>query len=341
MVVSKAAAPGPHKALLMRNGPCSSIHGVGTIDLKLTLGKIVRLWNVQHAPSINKNLISGSLLLCDDAHFIPSHDIVVPHEQSTPADYLEQPLEEDDSEIAPCKSKRQRIPKYFGDDFIVYLVDNTPRSISEAFASSDADNWKEVVRSEMDSIMANGTWEIVDHPFGCKPVGCKWVFKKKLRPNGTIDKYKARLVAKGLTTIRILLSLAASHGLLIHQMDVKTAFLNGELDEEIYMDQPEGFVVSGQEGKNFDMKDLGEANVILNIKLIKSENGITIMQSHYAEKILSRFGYIDSIPSPTPYDPGKIIRKNKGPGRDQLRYSQIIGSLMYLAGATRPDISFA
>ncbi|KAJ1263816.1 hypothetical protein BS78_09G215700, partial [Paspalum vaginatum] len=58
-------------------------------------------------------------------------------------------------------------------------------------------------------------------------------------------------------------------------------------------------------------------------------------------KILSRFGYLDSNPSPTPYDPGKIIRKNKRPERDQLRYSQIIGSLMYLASATRPGMSFA
>jgi hypothetical protein len=51
----------------------------------------------------------------------------------------------------------------------------------------------------MDSIMSNGTWEVVERRYGCKPVGCKWVFKKKLRPDGTIDKYKARLVAKGYT----------------------------------------------------------------------------------------------------------------------------------------------
>jgi hypothetical protein len=90
--------------------------------------------------------------------------------------------------------------------------------------------------------------------------------QKKLRPDGTIERYKARLVIKGysqkerenlfdtyspvarLTTIRVLLSLASSHGILVHQMDVKTTFLNGELDEEIYMEQPAGFVANGQEG---------------------------------------------------------------------------------------------
>src|SRR6266498_5352483 len=93
--------------------------------------------------------------------------------------------------------------------------------------------------------------------------------------------------------------------------------------------------------KSFSMKDLGEADVILNIKLIKDESAITLLQSHYVEKILSRFGYMDSKPSPTLYDPSVILRKNKNEPRDQLRYSQIIGSLMYLASATRPDISFA
>ena len=92
--------------------------------------------------------------------------------------------------------------------------------------------------------------------------------------------------------------------------------------------------------KSFDMKDLGEADVILNIKLIKDESGITLLQSHYVEKVLSRFGYMDSKPSPTPYDPSVMVRKNKGFAKDQLRYSQIIGSLMYLASTTRPDIAF-
>jgi hypothetical protein len=119
----------------------------------------------------------------------------------------------------------------------------------------------------MDLILFNGTCELVDRPYGCKHVGYKWVFKKKLRPDGTIDKYKTRLVAKGytqkegkdffdtyspiarLTTICVLLSLAASHGLLVHHMGIKIVFLNRELEEEIYMTQPDGFIVKGQEDK--------------------------------------------------------------------------------------------
>ena len=92
----------------------------------------------------------------------------------------------------------------------------------------------------------------------------------------------------------------------------------------------------------FEMKDLGVSNVILNIKLLKDDNaGITLLQSHYVEKILSRFGYSDCNSSPTPYDPSVLLRKNRRNAKDQLRYSQIIGSLMYLASATRPEISFA
>ncbi|GKA82572.1 zinc finger, CCHC-type containing protein [Tanacetum coccineum] len=94
--------------------------------------------------------------------------------------------------------------------------------------------------------------------------GCKWIFKKKKKVDGTIDKFKARLVIQGfrqkeridyfdtyapvarISTIRLLISLAATHNLMIHQMDVKTTFLNGDLEEEIYMKQPEGFVMPGR-----------------------------------------------------------------------------------------------
>ena len=133
--------------------------------------------------------------------------------------------------------------------------------------SRDAPFWKEAINDEMDSIMGNGTWVLTDLTPGCKPLGCRWIFKKKMKSDGTIDKFKARLVVQGfrqkagidyfdtyapvarITTIRLLIALAAIHNLVIHQMDVKTAFLNGDLGEEVYMKQPEGFVESGNEQK--------------------------------------------------------------------------------------------
>ena len=81
----------------------------------------------------------------------------------------EEILETDDSE-APRRSKRQRVAKSFGDDFTVYLVDDTPTTIAEANASPDADDWKEAVQSEMDSILSNGTWKHTERPYSCKPV---------------------------------------------------------------------------------------------------------------------------------------------------------------------------
>jgi hypothetical protein len=200
------------------------------------------------------------------------HESVIPyeHEMFTPVQQIEKHHEqnpEEDDIVVTRKSKRQRVAKSFENDYIVYLMDDTPTTIEQTYSSPDTNLWEEAVRSEMNSIMSNGTWEVVDRPYGCKPIGCKWVFKKKLRPDSTIERYKARLVAKGyiqkegedffdtyspvvrLTTIRELISLAASYGLTIHQMDVKTTFLNGELEEEIYIDQPDGFIANGQEGK--------------------------------------------------------------------------------------------
>jgi hypothetical protein len=127
--------------------------------------------------------------------------------------------------------------------------------------------WRKAMLDKMTSIEANGTWELVDPPPHQRPIGLKWVFKTKRDATGIITKHKARLVTKGyvqrqgidydevfapvarLESVRLLLALAASEGWPVHHMDVKSAFLNGELREEVYVAQPPGFVVAGKEQK--------------------------------------------------------------------------------------------
>ncbi|KAL4323819.1 hypothetical protein GQ457_11G025800 [Hibiscus cannabinus] len=119
----------------------------------------------------------------------------------------------------------------------VILVDqDEPKTYQEAVASPDSEKWLEAMRSEMDSMSENQVWTLVEPPEGIKPIGCKWVFKKKTDMDGNVQKYKGRLVAKGFRQI---------HG----EMDVKTAFLNGKLEEDVYMTQPEGFVTPENAGK--------------------------------------------------------------------------------------------
>ncbi|KAF3654053.1 hypothetical protein FXO37_16682 [Capsicum annuum] len=198
-------------------------------------------------------------------------------------------------------------------------------------SSSDSSFWKEAINSEIDSILNNHTWELVDLPPKNKPLGKKWIFKRKMKTDGTIDKYNARFVVKGfkqkegldyidtclpiirITSIRMLIVLATVYDLQIHQMDVKTEFLNGHLEEEIYMEQPEVFVVPGKENKlcklikdisdinatkrmlesKFDMKDLGVADVILGIRIHRTPYGLALSQSHYIEKVLDKFKYME------------------------------------------------
>jgi len=113
--------------------------------------------------------------------------------------------------------------------------------------------------------MENEIWDLVELPDGEKPIGCKWVFKVKHRSDGRVERFKGRLVAKGFSqrrgidyfetyspvvrfsSIRALIAFAVQNGMCIHQMDVVTAFLNGDLHEDIYMQQPDGYIQPGSE----------------------------------------------------------------------------------------------
>jgi len=128
------------------------------------------------------------------------------------------------------------------------------------------------MNEEIESILRNDTWDLVELPKNKTPIGCKWLFKPKMNADGSIEKLKPRLVAKGysqqegidfddtfapvekLNTIRMLISLAIKCNWELHQLDVKSTFLNGDLKEEIYLVQPEGFVKQGQEHLVFRLK---------------------------------------------------------------------------------------
>ncbi|CAL1361871.1 unnamed protein product [Linum trigynum] len=175
-------------------------------------------------------------------------------------------------EIALRRSTRNRRPA-ISDDYEVYIHElesdlglyHDPVSFSQAMESEHSDKWLAAAKEEMKSMYKNEVWDLVDLPEGCKRVGNRWVWKTKHDSNGNIERHRARLVAKGFTqksgvdyketfspvskkdSLRIVMAMVAHYNLELHQMDVKTAFLNGNLDEAVYMDQPEGFVVEGKE----------------------------------------------------------------------------------------------
>ena len=137
---------------------------------------------------------------------------------------------------------------------------NEPSNLEEALNSENVLQWRNALDDEYNSLIKNDTLKLVQRPDNVNIVGCRWVFKIKRNSEGHIDRFKARLVAKGftqtqgvdygevfspvarMTTIRSLLALANIHNFEIHQMDVRTAFLNGTIDYDVFMEQPEGYV---------------------------------------------------------------------------------------------------
>ena len=149
------------------------------------------------------------------------------------------------------------------DEQAYLLSDEEPLSYSEA---AHEEVWRQAMREEILAIDRNNTWELEIPPANCRPIGLKWIFKLKKNPQEEVIKHRARLVVKGYSqrkgidceevfapvvrfeTIQILIALAALKGWKIHHPDVKSAFLNGEINAVIHVKQPEGFLVKGKEG---------------------------------------------------------------------------------------------
>ena len=321
-----------------------------------------------------------------------------------------------------------------------------PLSYKQAMNDVDRDQWIKAMNLEMESMYFNSVWELVDQPDGVKPIGCKWIYKRKRDQTGKVQTFKARLVAKGYTqregvdyeetfspvamlkSIRILLSIATFYDYEIWQMDVKTAFLNGDLEESIYMAQTEGFIELDHEQRvcklkrsiyglkqasrswnikfdtaiksygfkqnvdeprvykrivnstvaflvlyvddilligndvgiltdikhwlatQFQMKDLGEAQFVLGIQIVRNRKNKTLAlsQASYIDKMLIRYKMQDSKKGLLPFRHGVHLSKEQSPKTPQevedmkhIPYASAVGSLMYAMLCTRPDICYA
>ena len=161
----------------------------------------------------------------------------------------------------------------FDYSLLCLMAECDPGTFEEA---SEESKWNKAMNEEIGAIKKNDTWELTDLPEGQKAIGVKWVYKTKTKTktnqDGEVEKYKARLVAKGykqrygidydevfapvarVDTIRLLTTIAAQNQWKIFQMDVKSAFLNGYLEEEVYIEQPPGYVKKGQENMVYRLK---------------------------------------------------------------------------------------
>src|ERR1700754_2397550 len=180
----------------------------------------------------------------------------------------EERSEEDseESELSAAMPAYLTIPEALDFAFKAGIHDDSPRSYAEAMARPEAEMYHKSACDEIQTLLDNGTWELATLPPGRKAIGCRWVFTIKHKSDGTFDRLKGRLVAKGFSqrpgfdfnetyastvrwaTLRAILAFAALEDLEIESIDISSAFLNGEIDADVYMEQPEGFP-QGDKGK--------------------------------------------------------------------------------------------
>jgi hypothetical protein len=311
-----------------------------------------------------------------------------------------------------------------------------PQTLREVLARPDAAQWKQSMDEEIQALLSMGVYEIVPSPPNVHALDCRWVYKIKRDSVGNIDKYKSRVVVKGFqqkagvdydeifapvsrhATVRVILSMAAVYELDVHQMDVKTAFLHGELTEVAYMRLPPGYQDDGRvcllkkalyglkqaarawylklkgtllkfgykvatadpslylrgngngmvvllvyvddillmgstdnvltaKGELMDAyssHDLGEVSYFLGFEIVRDRSAKTVWigQTKLIRDTLRRYALDNSNPTVLPMDAGLKLRSSQNDEEcvtDQP-YREVVGSLLYLASCTRPDIAF-
>ncbi|KAK7276201.1 hypothetical protein RIF29_17337 [Crotalaria pallida] len=214
---------------------------------------------------INNDQVSNSDIVPinleqDNVDEVPiQNQVIVPEEQA------QQPQEQ-----MPLRRSTRERRNAISDDYVVFLqehedgigmMEEDPINFLQAMQSSNSQKWVDAMNEEIKSMKDNDVWDLVPLPEGEKPIGNKWIYKTKRDSKGNVERFKAPLVGKGYTqkkgidyketfspvsskdSFRIIMALVAHFDLELHQMDVKTAFLNGDIDETIYMVQPENFVI--------------------------------------------------------------------------------------------------
>jgi hypothetical protein len=315
-----------------------------------------------------------------------------------------------------------------------------PSSYNEALQSEHADLWKAAADDEMASILTNDTWEVVEPPPGANIIGSRWVFKVKYDTSGNVSRFKARLVAQGYkqvegldynevfapvskyTTIRTMMALVAAEDMEMELLDIKTAFLNGTLQEEVYLKHPPGYpqgppgtvlrlkktlyglkqaprawhqrldaelhnigftpsaadpglyistkdnnraylmvyvddiliasaskslinTVKTKLSSAFDARDMGAATAYLGMKIERDRGSrkIKLTQTLMTQELVAKYNMEDCKTKATPLSPSIKLSAEEGDplDTDKFPYSQLVGSLMYIAVCTRPDISYS
>lgn len=352
-----------------------------------------------------------------------------PGTENTRIDDAEVDNSNENSRVLRDRSQIQK-PIRFND--CVMLAEDEPTTIEEASNSPNKENWIFAMKEELRSLAESKTWELTDLPEGRKPIENRWVFKIKRNVDGKIDRFKARLVAKGFSqkfgidfqetfspvvrwdTVRILISVSANKKLKLAQFDVKSAFLYGELQEEIYMKQPDGHddgtgrvckllksiyglkqaprcwnekfreflqscdlkqmdsdpclfvnedkslflvlyvddgLVAAKDSRLLDLffKKLSAnfavrsepANYFLGLQIEYLDDGsIFIHQENYCKKVLDSFNMSATDPVSIPIDKSMLSVEDSEKLDEQTPYRKAVGSLIYLATVSRPDISY-
>ncbi|KAE8686521.1 Protein STRUBBELIG-RECEPTOR FAMILY 1 [Hibiscus syriacus] len=322
-----------------------------------------RLWD----PTTRKVIISRDVIFVEDKLQRKEDDVSAEKSETTHI-HVEKEVEQGDSSEAEPAHDEQELES----SEAPITQDGEPSTYQEAINSSDDSLWMMAMQEEIEALHKNNTWDLVPLPQGMKPIGNKWVFKIKRNVDDQVERYRARLVVKGyaqkegidfneifspvvrLTTVRVLLAMCATLNLHLEQLDVKTAFLHGNLEEKIYMLQPEDpcayfkrsgdndfvilllyvddMLVAGpnkdhieelkvQLAREFEMKDLGSANKILGMQIHRdrSNRKIWLSQKNYLKKILSRFSMQDCKQISTPLPINFKLSSSMSPSNEEER----------------------